>query len=201
MRRCKLLLAFAIATVTLGVLTSSSGARSFSTTSQTMRTQFRELKFEGPFGTTTCQMTMEGSLHSRTIAKTAGSLVGYITSVRLGVCAQGTATVLTETLPWHMQYGSFSGTLPSISEIELQVIGASFRVRETFGVTCLATSTRERFWRKILRFLGGVIKREVARAILRTGAECFGAEGTLSSDEAPVTVQGSSTASITINLI
>jgi hypothetical protein len=77
-----------------------------------------------------CPVTLEGSLHSAAVSKVSGALIGYITSAQVGqavLCEGGTATALTETLPWHIRYDSFTGTLPNITGVEWQIIGLSFR--------------------------------------------------------------------------
>ena len=49
--------------------------------------------------------------------------------------------MLTATLPWHVRYTSFAGTLPNISRINTTVSGMNFNIREpTFGVECLAAN-------------------------------------------------------------
>jgi hypothetical protein len=145
MKLCKLLLATIGATLLLGSLVGSASARTLSlgNTSQTLREAFRTVTFNGVFGDIRCAVTLEGSLHSRTIAKVTTTLIGYITSATLGICGEGTATILRETLPWHVHYSGFTGTLPNITSIRIAVDGASFRIREPFA-TCLATSTHER---------------------------------------------------------
>ncbi|HEX7289754.1 MAG TPA: hypothetical protein VF250_01395 [Conexibacter sp.] len=144
MRLRKLLLAVAGATVLLGAFTSSAFARNFSFNNQQLRAYFREVRFNGLFGQTNCELTLEGSLHSRTIAKIIGQLIGYITAAHLGPCVTGTATVLTETLPWHVRYANFVGVLPNITRIDTNTIDASIRVRTPEGASCLSRSTVER---------------------------------------------------------
>ncbi|HEU4702913.1 MAG TPA: hypothetical protein VFS37_10565 [Conexibacter sp.] len=138
----KTVLGVAIAAMFAAALTTPALARSFSINGQTLRATFFEIRFAGAFGIISCPTTLEGSFHSRTLAKVAGSLVGYITSVSLGRCISGRATILRETLPWHMRYASFSGTLPNITSINATVTGAAFRVQEPFA-GCLAVSTAE----------------------------------------------------------
>src|SRR4029077_15272287 len=93
-----------------------------------------------------------------TIAKVAGQLTGFITTARLGPCASGTATILQETLPWHIQFVSFTGTLPNITAMTRSLVGGGFRVREIGGVTCLTRSTATNPMRGILNIgAGGVI--------------------------------------------
>ena len=199
MKLSKLLLATLGATVLLGALVGSASATRLASSSTTLRSTFREVTFSGAFGHIVCQVTLEGSLHSRTITKTVGSLIGYITAANLGTCATGTATILRETLPWHAQYNSFTGTLPAITGITIRVIGAKFRVREPL-LTCLATSTTE-------NPAIGTFSRETATGALTTGRisgsgieTTCGRVGAFNSDAGPITVAGAATR-ITVTLI
>jgi hypothetical protein len=200
MRRRRLLLAIIGATVLLGGLTGSASARSLSFSSQTMRATFSTVSFEGPFGTTNCAVTLESSMHTRTIPKLSGWLLGYITRADLGPCSTGTATILRETLPWHMRYESFAGTLPNITSIRAQVVGVSFRVREPNTITCLVRTMAER--PSIATFT-----REAGTSELTTETiggtiptDCAGIEGRLRSVAGFITVLNS-TARITVTLI
>jgi hypothetical protein len=203
MKLFKILLATASATVLLGGLISTASARNLSISSQTLRSQFRAVDFQLPFFYTTCQLTLEASLHTRTIAKVQGSLIGYITNARLGQCSTGSSTILTETLPWHVRYLAFSGPLPNITDLVINVIGWSFRVREPFGITCLSRSTAEE--PAIVTFVrdpaaGGTLTGAGIAGRIRTGAECFGEVGIFISDNGTVTVLGAATR-ITVRLI
>ncbi|HEX7291076.1 MAG TPA: hypothetical protein VF250_08125 [Conexibacter sp.] len=137
------LAASAAAIIAIALMCATATARNLSISNQQLRANFRELRYSGLFGTYVCQVTLEGSLHSRTIAKVVGQLIGYITTVRLGPCATGTATMLSETLPWHVQYRGFSGALPDITRIETDIINYSFRIRTPEGFNCLMRSTPE----------------------------------------------------------
>lgn len=88
------------------------------------------------FGSTVrCPVTLVGSFHSRTINKTTGSLIGYVNTVTVGTCEAGTARANIETLPWHLQYSGFAGTLPSIESITHVLIRSSFEIQgEIFGL-------------------------------------------------------------------
>jgi len=119
-----LLMAFAVGTASAGRLSISN---------QNFRVTFSDLEFTAGELRNDCHVTLEGSLHSRTINKVLGSLIGYITRVQTGQCNLGT-TILTETLPWHISYEGFSGTLPEITLIIIRARG-NFRV-----VTCLAAA-------------------------------------------------------------
>jgi len=144
MKQFRLLVAVVGATMLLGALATSASAGRLSISNQRFRATWTRLNFSGGFGTIECAVTVEGSLHNRTIPKVVGSLVGFITNATVGTCASGSVTVLAETLPWHTQYSGFTGTLPNITAVIAKAIGVSFLVREpTFGITCLARSTAE----------------------------------------------------------
>lgn len=100
-----------------------------------------------------CVMTLEGSFHSSTIRKIADTLIGHITrAVVQHPCGgagemyvhNGTeaplGTVRATSLPWHLTYRSFAGTLPNITEARLLIRGmrvtAFWRVGEF--TLCLA---------------------------------------------------------------
>ena len=109
----------------------------------TFRGTWGTVSWEGLFSPVRCTLTLEGSFHSAFISKVINALVGYVSAGRIGTCAQGAATVLTETLPWHVRYRSFTGTLPAITNLGFTVTGASFRIRETSGFECLLAASIE----------------------------------------------------------
>jgi hypothetical protein len=194
MKICKLLLAIAGATVLLGALVSAASAGRLEFNSQAIMARWGSVNFNAPFGTTRCQVTLEGSLHSRTMFKQIGSLIGFITRAIRGPCVIGTsATILTETLPWHVRYSGFSGFLPEITSIIVHVIGASFRVREPGGITCLFRSAATQ--PAVMNFHRDTVTHNIIEASLngtiRTGAECFNVEGSFSSTEGVVSVSNS----------
>ena len=198
MKLSKLLLATVGATVLLGALVSSASARNVSVSNQFLRSDFRSVTFRAPFGDIICEVRLSGSLHTRTFVKQVGSLIGYITQASLGACAAGTSTILQATLPWHVRYLGFTGTLPNITSIIVNVIGAAFRVRRNIQ-DCLAISEAG-------RPAIGTFNRDVARRTLTTATisgtiptDC-GLNGTFGSDAAPVTLLGTTTV-ITVTLI
>jgi len=202
MKLCKLILAAIGATMLLGALVSSASARNFEQSNQRIRVTFRNVEFHLPGATTRCELTMEGSLHSRTIAKVAGSLVGYITRADLGACAAGTASVLTTTLPWHVRYSGFTGALPEITSAITHIIGASWRVRESGGIACLSrSSTGEPVIGNFHRNPATRVSEAAEiRGTIRTGAECLGISGSFRSDRGPA-VGSPNGERVTINLI
>ncbi len=142
MRHCKLFLVALAATTLLGTLVASASAGRLSSSTQAIGATWTRMDFSGGFGTWECEVSLAGTLHSRTISKTANTLIGYITEASVNRCARGGATILRATLPWHVTYRAFAGSLPNISSVANNIIGYSFVFREpTFGVTCLARST------------------------------------------------------------
>ena len=132
------------ASMLLAALVGVASAARLSSSALGINASWTRLNFRGGLGTVECEVIVNGSFHERTIAKTAGTLAGFITAANVSRCARGGSTVLRETLPWHVQYDSFIGTLPSIGAIRARVIGTSFRVSEpTFGVICLIRTTTE----------------------------------------------------------
>jgi len=201
MKPCKLLLASVGATVLLGAFVASASADAFESTSQRIRGVFTAVEFHLPSATARCALTIEGTLHSRSVSKTA-RLLGYITRADLGACATGAATVLTSTLPWHVKYAGFSGVLPEISSIITRVIGASLRVKESGGIECLVRSSEvepvtTNFHRNTAT---RVLETAEIRGTIRTGIECLGIAGSFRSDRGVVSVSNAVTR-ITVTLI
>ncbi len=132
-----LLLASAIAT---------TSARNLSVSNQQFRVTWQELEFAIEIVTIICHVTLEGSFHYRTIVKRERTLIGYITQVAVRrPCRNGEAWaangreahprlgVLANTLPWHVTYEGFAGTLPCITSIFLLLRGARFKIHSFFN--------------------------------------------------------------------
>lgn len=171
MRLARALLITGGATLLLGLIVGTATARRLEVSSSTFRLTFARIRFESNLNPiVNCVLTMEGSLHATTIAKVAGTLVGYITRATLGPCETGRATILRESLPWHVRYGSFTGTLPAINRVELQVVHMQIRLL-TFETPCLHQTTAEQPLRVyLLREAGGAISEVEAEARrLQTG--------------------------------
>jgi hypothetical protein len=83
-----------------------------------------------------CSISLEGSFHSTTMRKVNKSLVGLVTRFTSAACSGGTTTVLNATLPWHLQYEGFTGTLPNITALNLRLVGLSLGVTAS-GTACL----------------------------------------------------------------
>jgi hypothetical protein len=143
-RHIRLLLTGLAATAVLAAAVGTATAQRLVVSNQQIRAVWSSLELGNSVTSETlrCPVTLEGSFHSRTIVKTVGSLVGYVTraAVSNAVCTGGHATILQETLPWHLTYQSFTGTLPNISSVTLNLIRAGFII-ETAANNCRAVTT------------------------------------------------------------
>jgi hypothetical protein len=142
--RSKLILAGLAAALVMAFAANSASARNISIShGELFNAQWRELRFEsGGSSAAICDVTLEGSFHYRTFIKLRETLVGYITRAIANRCTEGSATVLTTNLPWHIRYQSFVGTLPNITGIRLRIILAEFQIKERiFGTTCLSRTS------------------------------------------------------------
>jgi hypothetical protein len=198
--RSKLVLVGLGATLLMALAIGSASARTFSITNQNIRVAFRNLEFEiEGISTTTCRVTLEGSLHSRTIAKVRGALIGYLTRVSTNNCNNG-VTILTETLPWHIRYESFSGILPNITLILIRSSPVSFRVEGGFGISCLA---RGELGARFIRIVpGGQLRfaRIERQSLPLTGAFCPSTGAFRSAEDGLITLLGNNNL-ITVTLI
>jgi hypothetical protein len=131
--RTKMLLAAvsAAALLSMAVAVANAARLEIPNWERGIRVVWSNLVFNGAGHVLTCHVTLEGTFHNHTYAKVERSLIGYITLASVAACTGGTATVLTETLPWHIQYESFATTLPDIEAINLRLIGVAFRIKPT----------------------------------------------------------------------
>jgi hypothetical protein len=149
--RCARLLSMLCAACVLAAATgsASAGRISFSNTGlRTVFTTFGAFEPEDPIEVR-CKVTLEGSIHTRTTSKVINQLIGYITRAiaEQGECVGGSLWMLngtevlgvltvSNTLPWHMRYESFTGNLPIITGINVSITGLAF-LTETIMVKCL----------------------------------------------------------------
>jgi hypothetical protein len=148
MRYTKLILVGLTATIAMAFAVNAASANRLSVSNRNFRVVWTSLEFKEPagfFGTVKCPVTLEGSFHYWTIAKREGALLGHVSraSVISASCTGGHATVLTESLPWHVTYQGFTGTLPDINEIALLLTGAKFKIESALAGNCLATTSVE----------------------------------------------------------
>jgi hypothetical protein len=134
-----------------------------------------------------CSLTMEGSFHYRTMPKVRETLIGYITRAMSQCSGDG---FLTETLPWHIRYESFEGTLPDITGLRIRLIGVSIRVQEIVS-QCLIRSSVFEPWIAAVRLTSGNGRRLMTAAIfdssasMRCGIVSLNFEGTGRLSEVP----------------
>jgi len=155
------------------VLFSAVGVASagrFSVSSGSFRATWAPIIYEGGGFRVECNITIEGSFHSRTITKVVSTLVGYVTRATVTQPCTGGAwyylngvevlrgVTLANTLPWHIRYRSFTGTLPNIQKIGLDVVDYSFLIESPLIIGCLFRSTAARpiQW-NLVREAGGAV--------------------------------------------
>jgi hypothetical protein len=180
-----------VAAAVLAGAAGAASARRISLTSQGFRVVFTSFAvFESWLVIEPrCPVTFEGSFHSRTISKVANSLIGYITRAIAdqSMCAEGRLYMLngaevlagltvSNSLPWHIRYSSFVGTLPFIQEIKVSIVGMGV-LAERFGGVCLYLTTAEAPARaRLARESGGLLTsltmEEFATIPLHTGVGC-----------------------------
>jgi hypothetical protein len=129
-QRSKLVLAGLTVALAFGALVSASSANRIGLSGPQWTASWNKIRFVG-FVTVECHLTLEGSFHSRTLSKVLESLIGYVSRATVDStnCTGGSARALTETLPWHIRYGGFEGTLPTITGITERLVGGRFLVQ------------------------------------------------------------------------
>jgi hypothetical protein len=210
-----LLLASAVAT---------TSARNLSVSNQNIRVTWRSLEFVGG-ATIVCQVTLEGSFHTTTIAKVARTLIGAITRVKVKrPCNGGEAWAangldvhprlgrLNNTLPWHITYEGFEGRLPNIENVLLLLSRFRFKVQAPiFTTICLYGNATDNITGRATREAGGAITtlapvtgRNIANLVTELGSSGLcGRTGTFRNpvaDPGQVFLLGN-TARITVTLI
>lgn len=135
-------LAGVLATVALVAVFGSGSATASRSLERTTEANVRGLALAITIESTvniTCEMTLAFSLH-RLISKVEGALAGHVQTASVGRCSGGTARVLNASLPWHIRYRAFTGTLPSPTTILVRIFGTAM-LGEALGVSCLYTGT------------------------------------------------------------
>jgi hypothetical protein len=140
--RSTLLFVGLAAILVMAVAVGSASARRIESSSQTFTATWNKLTFNDNANVRVeCVVALSGSFHSRTISKVSGQLIGYIQSASVTECVGGTARADVETLPWHIQYNSFTGILPAITGITLTLVGSKFEITAG-GIHCVAGNTQ-----------------------------------------------------------
>lgn len=191
------------AAIVLSLAVGAASVNRIAQSEQNFKQTFAELTFSESGGgfAVICPVTMEGSFHSKTISKVAEALVGYVKTATVGTCREGRARVLTETLPWHIRYESFSGTLPNITGINLRLVGAAFAIEKGLSVVCLAKTSATNPAKGTINVTGGSVTGldvNSAATIPTTGAFCPFANGKFAGHSNVTTPTGGS---ITVTLV
>jgi hypothetical protein len=144
-----MLLGALTAAIVLASAIGTASANRISLTDNTFRQIWRPLSFAGGGLNIACNVTLEGSFHYNTFVKALRSLVGYVTRAAVehttGCAGSGEAWAdngvenaglgpIANTLPWHITYEGFEGTLPIIEGIRL-LLRPRFTL-VTAGVLC-----------------------------------------------------------------
>jgi hypothetical protein len=202
--RSKLILAALTTTLLMGLAVGSASAGRLSISNRNIRLTFSPFHIisRESGALFSCNLTLEGSFHSGTIRKVQGALAGYITRASARECS---TTILQGTLPWHITYDSFSGTLPRLESLNLVFHRFAFIIDTIVHPPCLFAEDGVRRVRERLNVEpnGLVLNTSVDNTIelpLFEGTEgCFrnvGFEGT-----GTVRLLGSSTQNISVRLI
>jgi hypothetical protein len=207
--RSMLLFAGLTAALLLSVAVAAASANRLSISNRQFRAVWRALNLRNTgFGTVNilCPVTMEGSFHSGTIRKVLRALIGYVSRATTvpGACTNGHATVHQESLPWHMQYAGFTGTLPRLSGVVLNLINALFTAENLSNVcTTRTTAAQPARGTALVEAAGrvtGLRADETAPIPLEGEGACFFAGEGVFAGTAAVTLLGNTTA-ITVTLI
>jgi hypothetical protein len=138
-RRSKLLLAASLAVLIATISASMASANNLGVSSREIRIIWNALTFNGGPSTIICPVSLLGSFHRDIMAKDDESLFGAVTSAKVGSCqGDGRATILQESLPWHIVFDFWGEELPAIETIGLRIVNNTFRVSD--GVACLVRS-------------------------------------------------------------
>lgn len=207
--RTKLVLTALAATLLMATAVSSATANRLSISNKAFRINWTNLKLFGEEAASgvslACPVTLEGSFHQFTITKNPRTLLGYVSraAVTTTACTGGRATILTETLPWHVTYEGFTGTLPTITGIRVLLRNLAFQV-EILGQLCLYGGAGENAEATINREAGGNVTTVTPnRAVLlrfNRGSIFCPARGGFEND-GQVFLLGSNTTRIRITLI
>ncbi len=101
----------------------------------------QQMQFIAGEATVECDVTLAGSFHSATFAKTRDLQVGHVTGATISGCTGGRALPLAATLPWEITYQTF-GTLPAIDLVSLSIVDAQLRVEVNAFADCLVVADR-----------------------------------------------------------
>jgi hypothetical protein len=147
----RLILGALTAAIVLATAVGTASANRLSTSNRNFRATWSPLTFqsneEGGI-TIACNVTLEGSFHYASILKVARSLIGYVTKANVAHPCTGSGEawadngienaglgVIANSLPWHVTYEGFEGTLPNIGGVRL-LLHPRFTLRTALTGLC-----------------------------------------------------------------
>lgn len=205
----RIFLAALSAAVVLGAAIITASAGNFRFSNQNFRIVWTPLEFtlEAIATPVRCNVTLEGSFHSASITKSFRAAIGWISRAALNVCSGGTATLEQGSLPWRIQYTGFTGTLPNITGVDIEVLGLGVSIDpEGSPPKCSTQTTTEHPAWLIFNVSGGTITglraNESTAIPARTGFYlCEIAGEWFLAGTGRVTVLGTTTSVIRVSLI
>jgi hypothetical protein len=208
-RHSKVIVSVVVAVLCVGFEVTAASANRLSSSSGRIRAVWAALNLRNTGSGTVnvvCPVTIEGSFHSATMRKVRGALVGNVSRATTvsGACTNGRVTIAQEHLPWHVRYAGFTGTLPRLSGVALDLVNARF-VAENGSSICDTGVSAAQPGRAIVLVetsgrVTGLRVDETSVIPLEGEIACFFAGEGAFAGTASVTGLGSTT-SITITLI
>jgi len=144
-----------MAAMLLASAVSAASARNLEVSNGVFRVTWSRMEFQSSLVTVRCQVTLEGSMHSRTIPKVQGLLIGAVTRITIKEesCAGGNARP-DRPPPWHVTYEGFTGRLPNIETVRF--LGQRFQFAIiAFGVTCKYGTSTDNVTNTVILNAGG----------------------------------------------
>ena len=125
-----------IAAMLLASAVNAASARNLEVSNQNFRVTWSRLEMQSALVTVRCQVTLEGSMHSRTIPKIERLLIGAVTRINFKEesCTGGSSRP-EKPPPWHLSYEGFTGRLPNIETVRFLSSRWQFAII-AFGTTC-----------------------------------------------------------------
>ncbi len=139
MKYARTLLPLTLALSLLPLVAGTASAGGLGTSSRSLYITWDE---PGPSGQLTieasgmnigCDVRLLGEFHSTVMIKAWERLSGLIRHVEISECGGGIISILNESLPWHVKYESFTGSLPGISSVRFLLNRVAFLIQTPFG--------------------------------------------------------------------
>ncbi|HEU4703412.1 MAG TPA: hypothetical protein VFS37_13095 [Conexibacter sp.] len=134
-RTARLLALVAMAITAVAAGSAAAAEFQFSPGGTITGTSLGAVAFSGGGITISCPLTLSGTVTSARVPKVSGTSYGEITSVTIGRCSGGSASVLS--LPWPVTYNAILGSLPNaVTGVSLTATRLGFQLT-ALGISCL----------------------------------------------------------------